>query len=316
MRRILLLTTLASLLILPLAAAAVEGVSTAAGPATERVGVLVIAHGGTNPWDSAVRRVVRQARIRVPVHVAFGMGMHSHEVRAFQDAVNRLQRRGISRLLVVPLLVSSHSEVYRQFQYLFGARAEAVWPEAGAALSLDVPAALGHGLDDDQLLAQILLDRARTLSRTPERETVVLVSHGPNDDEENQQWLGEMKGFEAFLQQAGPFHAVVSLTIRDDAPKAVKERAVRELREAVRRASEEGRALVVPVLLAPGGIERKIPKLLAGLSYAWNGQTILPDARIAEWLAQQLRQLATSPVPPAESSAEPSAGADRPGVLQ
>lgn len=311
----LALLTLASLLILPRAASG-EGVPPAAGPATERVGVLIIAHGGSNPWDSAVRRVVRQARVRVPVHVAFGMGMHAHEVRVFQDAVNRLQRKGIRRLLVVPLLVSSHSEVYRQFQYLFGVHHEAVWPAAGAALSLDVPAALGHGLDDDPLLAQILLDRARTLSRTPERETVILVSHGPNDDDENQQWLGGMKSFERFIQQEEKFHAVVSLTIRDDAPKAVKERAVRELREAVRRASEAGRALVVPVLLAPGGIERKIPKLLAGLSYAWNGETILPDARIAEWLDRQITELSNPPAPPAEPSAEPSAGADGEGMLQ
>ena len=52
-----------------------------------RVGVLVVAHGGNNRWDGLVRKAVAQARLDVPVQVAFGMGMHQAEGRAFQDAV-------------------------------------------------------------------------------------------------------------------------------------------------------------------------------------------------------------------------------------
>ena len=36
------------------------------------VGVLVVAHGGTNQWDGTVRKTVRDAGLAPPVEVVFG----------------------------------------------------------------------------------------------------------------------------------------------------------------------------------------------------------------------------------------------------
>jgi len=260
-----------------------------------RIGVLVIAHGGTNRWDGMVRAAVRQAEVEFPTEVALGMGMHRSEVRVLQQAVDRLERKGVSRIVVVPFFISSHSEVFRQFEYLFGLRPEPEWAEAGGPLNLEVPVVMGEALDDSPVVAEILLERARSLSRKPEEETVVLVAHGPIGDTDNQRWLSTMRRLAASIKQEGGFRTVASLTMRDDAPKPVQEAAAQQLRDIVQWYSQQGRALVLPLLIAQGGVERKIPKILAGLTYVYKGETLLPHPKLVEWIAQQATQLASVP---------------------
>jgi sirohydrochlorin ferrochelatase len=256
------------------------------------VGVLVVAHGGNNRWDGLVRKAVAQARLDVPVQVAFGMGMHEAEGRAFQDAVNRLQRKGIDRLVVVPLLVSSHSEVFRQYAYLFRVRAAGEWNEV-APLQIKVPVVMGKALDDDAVVTEILLERAESLSRSPSEETVILVGHGPVADEEASRWLEAMGRLGEEVKRRGAFAGVLSALLRDDAPAAIKEEASRQLREAVRQAGTQSRVLVVPLLIASGGIEQKIPKLLSGLPYAYDGEALLPHPKLSQWIARQVEELST-----------------------
>ncbi len=258
----------------------------------ERVGVLVVAHGGNNRWNGLVRKAVMAARLDVPVQVAFGMGMHDEETRSFQDAVNRLQRKGIDRLLVIPLLASSHSEVFRQFEYLFRLRSQAEWKDV-EPLRLKVPVVMGKALDDDPLVSDIVLERARRLSRKPSEETLVMVAHGPVSDEDATQWLEVMGRISEVVKAEGAFKNVLSALMRDDAPEAIKEEASRKLREAVRKASEKSQVLVVPLLIASGGVEQKIPKLLSGLSYAYDGQALLPHPKLSQWIARQVEELST-----------------------
>ena len=224
----------------------------------ESIGVLVLAHGGSEEWNRTVHQTVEAAKLDAPTAVVFGMGMHPGEVATLREAASHLQDHGIERLIVVPLLISSHSEVYRQFEYLFGLREQAAWPEAGTPVALRVPVVMAPALDDDAVLAEILLDRAKALSKQPEQETVILVAHGPNEDRDNQRWLENMQqASEAIKQQLG-FRDVVTRTMRDDAEAPVLAQATAELRKTVQAADEQGDALVVPVLMARGGIEYEV----------------------------------------------------------
>ena len=256
------------------------------------VGVLVIAHGGSTRWNRAVRQTLKGSELALPAEAAFGMGMQVEEVQRFQQAVEKLEARGVGRIAVIPLLVSSHSEVYRQYEYLFGLRDRAEWPQAGPPLQVHVPVVMGQALDDDPVVAEIVLERARALGRHPSQETVVLVAHGPNDEADNAQWLASLRRVAQHLTQTGGFAQALSLTIRDDASHAVREDAKQALRQAVQDAGRQHQVLVVPVLMAQGGIEHKIPKLLKGLSYRYSGRTLLPHPKLAEWIAQQASRLA------------------------
>ena len=257
--------------------------------AVPRRGVLVLAHGGSFFWNRTVRRTVRQAQLDAPTAVAFGMGFHRREAAALQQAVDQLERQGVQEIVVVPLLVSSASEVFRQLQYLLGQRPEpAVHHEPVTPVTTHAAIRMPAALDDDPVVAEIVADRARALSRRPDRETLVLVAHGPNTEEDNATWLACLARIgDAVRAQAG-FRRVAAVTLRDDAEPAVKEQATAQLRAVVQQAAGEGDVLVVPLLIARGGIESGIPKRLAGLPYRYDGRTLLPDARIAPWLRRRV----------------------------
>jgi hypothetical protein len=89
------------------------------------------------------------------------------------------------------------------------------------------------------------------------------------------------------VKKRGGFSDVQVATIRDDSPRAVKQAAIDDLRARVEKASKSGRAVVVPYLVARGGIEEHITSALQGLDYAWDARTLAPDARLAQWAAKR-----------------------------
>ncbi len=147
----------------------------------------------------------------------------------------------------------------------------------------------GEPLNDSAVVVEILLDRAQEISTTPGKETVIIVAHGPNDDTDNERWNQILQNVASRLKERGGYKRAEGVTLRDDAPPAVRQQAVERLRNRVKSADQAGtRALVVTQLLAPGGIEHKIGLELRGLNYAFNTKTLLPDSRISEWIRSQV----------------------------
>jgi sirohydrochlorin ferrochelatase len=281
-------------------------------------GILLLAHGGNAEWNRRVLDVVQQVNQSQPAEVAFGMATRGN----IQAAVDRLAARGVSEIVAVPLFVSSWSSVVTSTEFLLGLR-----PEAPAALALFAkmdhpdpvaPAAGAHAghaghdaaggqaalgatpvvspvpirrltpaLNGHRIAAAILATRAASISRDPAGEAVVIVAHGPTSDEENRLWLWDMSALAAEVHRLQPFAAIDYLTVKDDAPKPVRDAATAELRALVERRVEEGRrVLVVPLLMSFGGIERGIATRLDGLSYTMAGSALLPDDRLAAWVLE------------------------------
>jgi len=270
-------------------------------------GILILAHGAGKEWDSQVSDIRRTVNAYVPAEAAFGMAAPD----AMQAAVDRLEARGIKKIAVVPLFINSHSSVMDQTRYALHLsptpspvfiRAMNRLPPAILRMSgmdfdprkrvtLRAEIVMTKALDDDPLVADILIDRAKALSRQPSRETVILVGHGPVDNAENKMWLATMRGLCRQIRHAGGYKAAWAATIRDDAPPWVKAKADAILRALVRRAGKNGgRALVVPELVARGGVETHIVRILRGLPYAWDDRTLTPDPRLALWVLKRARQ--------------------------
>lgn len=308
------------LLALALAAQAAAPASTAA-PAS--YGILLLAHGGDKAWNAEVERLRLSVDREVPVETALGMA----DAKAIASASRRLKERGAEKIVAVPLFVHSRSEVMDQTRYVLGMAQEhsevlrralegmaKAHGAAGAAhaghkmpagahhhsFSLEravpkVPAVLTDALDGDPLVSAVLLSRARTLSRERERETVVLVAHGPNDPKALPAWEKDLGAHAQFIARNGGFREARAFMLRDDAGPKVRGEAVKALRAYIEARSADGRVLVVPALLARGGIEQKIPKDLAGLRYAWDGKTLLPDPGFEKWLRERGRAGAALP---------------------
>lgn len=293
-------TLLALLLSLPFLSAAQDK------PAGDRpTGVLLLAHGGAKNWNDEVDKLASKVGKTLPVEVAYGMASK----RTMQDAIDRLVTRGVREIVAVPLFVSSHSSVITATQYLLGLRPDAPpelaayarmshdhrahAPAQPAASSFDpstpvnssVPIRMTAALDAHPLVAEILLSRARGVSKEPAHETVVVVAHGPVSDEENNRWLADMASLAGTMRSAGSFERIEYLTVRDDAQEPIRSQATAELRAVVTRAAQRGdRVLVIPLLISYGGIESGIKKRLEGLTYTLSPQALLPDDRLARWV--------------------------------
>ena len=259
------------------------------GTPHDQVGVIVLAHGGSPDWNRVVTETVAHAQLPVPTEIVFGMGMHAQEVRHLQEAIDRLQQGGVDRIVAIPLLISSSSEVMRQYQYLLKLRTHGPWEQEAKPVTAARPIAMTPALDDDPAVAQVLSERVREVSRDPRNETVVIVAHGPTGAEDNHQWLAAMNRLAAEVKQLGSFRKVLPVTMRDDAPQAVQQAATRKMRALVRHASQRGQVVVVPLLLANGGVEQKIPKRLEGLTYIYQSKALLPHPALAQWLTNHVR---------------------------
>jgi sirohydrochlorin ferrochelatase len=287
--------------------AAQHGHETAAKKSGKEVtGVLLLAHGGNPNWNNEVAKLGSVVDKTMPTEIAFGMATRAN----IQQAVDRLAARGVSKIVAVPLFVSSHSSVITSTEYLLGQRAEApsalaifakmdhgdgghMGHGAGTSPAADgttpvkspVPVRMLPALDRHPLVAEILLSRAVSISHEPKKEVVVLVAHGPVSDEENNQWLGDMAALAENMRGKSGFKRIEYMTVRDDAPEPIRSQATAALRSVVKKATDEGdNVLIVPLLLSFGGIEAGIRKRLEGIEYKMTDQAILPDERLAQWV--------------------------------
>lgn len=277
-----------------------------------RVGVLLLAHGHEEAWNRQVAELARQLSYPY-VEVALGMAHRN----AIAEAVERLNRQGVDRIVAVPLFVSSHSPIFDATAYLLGLRAEAPpelelfnrmshglqnptghrghdgRPEAPLDLSpiaSSSPVQMTGALDGHPLVGEILATRAASISRNPVQETIILVAHGPTTERSNQQWLENLAQLAKQIARHRGYRAVHSVTLMDDAPAALRDAMTAQLRRLVAAAGRSGTALVVPVLLSRGGIEPKIRERLKGLPYRMPETFLLPDARIGAWITLQVEQ--------------------------
>jgi len=219
---------------------------------------MVIAHGAGPSWNAPVESAVARTSRSMPAAVGYLMG----DGRTPQQAYDTLVRQGVSRIVVVPLLVSSHRAHAEQIRFLAGLRPDCPprGPHVpGAAARLRSRANRDPRPGRRPAVAAILADRARALSRAPGAETLLLVAHGPNEDEDAARWTATMRALAREIGARMPFREIDTCLLRDDAPKPVKERALAELRAAAEAHAAAGRVIVVPLLLSPGGWPTRWP---------------------------------------------------------
>lgn len=289
------------------ASAQLNAVGTTSPPRGD-FGVLVMAHGGTPEWNAEVRAAVEPIRRRYAVEVALGMA----EAGPIQEAVRRLEAQGVTHIGVVRLFVSGESWYERTEQILglvpgapnevpssSGANGSAHATHGGHAAGAPDPtfwrvetratfALSTTGLADAEEMGAVLADRARSLSRAPQREDVLIIAHGPGDERENARWLKEIDARANAVREALPFRRVQVETLREDWPDKRRE-SERRIRALVDSARAEGYAtIVLPFRVQGFG---PYADVLRGLDYVADGRGLLPHVAVSQWIARQAELL-------------------------
>lgn len=245
------------------------------------------AHGSV--WNRNVEEVARTLSQRFPTEVAFGMA----DPLSIRAAVQRLEANGVRDIAVVPLFVSSQSPIIGNSRYILRLQPELARTTRLRHLervSSSATFRFASAMDSHPLISEILLERAQALAQRPHETTVVVIAHGPNDDEENRLWLRDMDAHARFLREQGGFREVKVLTHRNDAPAPVKAAARQAFRQEVVSAGRHGTAIVVPLLLSAGGVEAEVENDLRGLSYHF-AQPLMPHPNVTRWVEAQVEAL-------------------------
>lgn len=267
----------------------------------QQVGTIVVAHGGDSLWNGLVKQGVAMVSADGPIEVSFLMGPEAAKTR-FQDAVGRLTSKGVKEIVVVPLLVSSHSGHFEQIRYL-----SRLTDSLDAVMHMH----LHHGgierapagtqirvlpaLDDSHELARVLTERAREAQPNPQGKALMLVGHGPNSAEDYAAWMKNLRVVADSVKKWSGFRDVRIELVREDAPAEVRAEAVLRLRELISMQSEltESPVTVIPILVSKGGISRsRVMQDLAGLQFTYSGDAIMPHPAIAEWISRRIRSAA------------------------
>lgn len=253
----------------------------------EKMGLLVMAHGGSEDWNTAIEEAVEPLRSNEPISIAFGMA----NPHTLQDAVDDLIEQGATSIGVVRLFVSGESFL-PETEYAFGLRAEKPsghFMHEPHPLRLNVPVKISmDGLLDAVPLGSVLADRARKLSLSPEAESVLIVGHGPGDDGENERWLSKMNQFADSVRAVAPFAEVKVATLREDWT-GKREMAEVEMKAYVATETQAGRTvLIIPFRLYGFG---PYAEVFEDHTYRADSLGFLPDERVTRWIESQFQAL-------------------------
>jgi len=267
-------------------------------PLGAQTGLLVVAHGAGPDWNERVRETVGQVRWpHGPVGTAFLMGAEA-ESAGWEVGVRRLVEDGAMRIVVVPLMVSSHGGHYREIEYYAGLRDAAPDPHAHhVRRPPPVPMRVAPALDGAPELGSALAERWSELGAGDRRRPVLLVAHGPNDSADAERWIRDLTIASAALRRAGLEGDVRIGLLRDDAPPEVRAAAVAELRAQANALAGNDSVVVLPVLISSGEINlQKIPRDLADLAVRYHPAPLAPSAHLARWIERSAaEELATDP---------------------
>lgn len=267
-------------------------------------GTVLVAHGSGAGWNDLIYAMAREVRTDGPVEVSFLMGTAARTTR-FQDAVAKLQTRGATEIVVVPVLVSSYSGHYDQIRYLVGeldTLSETMLHHLHMA-GIERPGSsvklrLARAIDDSPDAARIIADRARMLAPSPEGRALFIIGHGPNSATDHAEWMDNLRRIVSEVRKLTAFADVRVGLVRDDAPAKVRAEGVahsRELIELQHKATGQP-VVVVPVAISSGRLTGEtLPRDLAGLPIVYDGAALLPHAGMARWVETRVREAAGGP---------------------
>lgn len=282
----------------------VQNASKAEVSCQEKPGALIIAHGSHKMdhfysdkdhdhehWNETVIAAVSKAKgqLSFPVELAFGMW----DKASFEEGVNRLVAKGVCELRIVPLFVSSDSEMIDVQKYMFGVNKHVNFPIP--VQKVQIPPQIqtviyGKALDDHEIVSEILAERISQMSVNPPSEGLIFLGHGPYGNYYESKWLDLLKLHRQrtinFLRKSGlEFAEASELVLRDDSPSSIREERTRQLRAKVEELNQKSiTPVIIPVLLSSGGIEKGIFERLKGLNYKIQTQFLMPHAKIVDWI--------------------------------
>lgn len=250
-------------------------------PKNGRVGVLALAHGFKEKGNKQFTAAFDDAGEAYPTTYALGMAMMTSE--HIQAAVTALEQAGAQTIVILPTTTADNSTLTQQWGYIFGLEDESAY--------LDVPRVQTQARlvwsetpTAHPIMAEIMLDYARELSRDPANELVIIMGHGPQSAADNEKELAILSRHADYLAREGGFMEVKFANVQDDAPTAVRAGNVAVIRGWAQSALDEGHdVVVVTTALTQSGVVGRMKQDVEGVA-RFNDKGLMQHPRFGAWI--------------------------------
>ena len=248
--------------------------------AHDPVGVLVMPHGATKPYNDVVEKVVLPLKKKYKVEMAYGMG----DSISLQNAVSNLEGKGVKRIVFVRMYPSS-DQFKEKTDYILGLHSRV--PEQWDGLippQIRTSAIINTfgGYEEDSLIAGIFLDRIKEVSKKPAEETIILLGHGGKDDQVEKTRSKKMESHISWIQKQSdpPFKKIIGMTLREDWPDK-RAKALIEIKKVIKAGNSSGKVIVISNRLYGSGPYKHF---LEGLEFEMNSKGLAPHPNLTRWL--------------------------------
>ena len=246
----------------------------------EPIGVVIMPHGATQPYNDAVEKTIEPLRSKYKVEMAYGMG----DAVTIQNAISNLELQGVKKIVFVRMYPTS-DQLKEKTDYILGlsAKIPEQWdgltpPQIRSSATINT----FGGYEEDNLIAGIFLERIKEVSKKPKEETIVLLAHGSSDDQAEVLRKKKMKNHIDWIQKQfnPPFKNIKGMALREDWPDK-REKALNEIKNIIEEGNKRGRVIVISNRLYGSGPYKHF---LKGLNFEMNSKGLAPHPNLTSWL--------------------------------
>lgn len=262
------------------------------GPSVrDAIGVLGLGHGYAGDGNDQFK--AGYASVATVHPTAVGLGMSMMDSAHVQAAVDKLEAAGATTIIVLPSETSETSSLVRQWHYMFGLTDNSGYLEV-PRVRTRAKVIMAKSPTRSPIIGRILGENLKSASKDPVNEVALLVMHGPESKEENDEELRNLARLAAVVKDVTGIAEVFYGSLQDDAPPEIRAANVARMREWIAKANASGKTVLVePVLLtASGRVSQKIGKDLGGLSYTFVDKGMIGHPLFAQWVRDTVAEKA------------------------
>jgi sirohydrochlorin cobaltochelatase len=248
------------------------------------IGVLILSHGVGENSDRMLKESLEPVSSQQPTAIGFGMAMMTSA--HLQSAVDDLIERGAKKIVLVQNgTTTEYNTLTRQWKYIFGLGEEATYLDV-PVVQADVEFILAEPFADNPLITDILYDHVKEVSKNPANEVVIIVGHGPEDNEDNGPDLEIVGAHAERIAAKNEFADVKIINLQDDAIPPIRKSNVKRLRRWITKANDNGQdVIVIAIAAASHGVQTHILQDLRGLDYTFADKGMSEHSKYIEWIA-------------------------------
>lgn len=254
-------------------------------------GVLIISHGSKDEkWVKQVDEAIAPLKqlYSIPIEPAF---LELVPGRLIQDGIDRLEALGITEMVVIPLFISSGSSHIEELHQAFHVQPASREKEQSSHVTpyhIRANVKFGTPMDASPYVVDILYEHFVRLQSNAEDQVALIIGHGSRIPGCYDIWEQVLQQIGASLQAKGSANGSLQMV----KTAMLTPNQVPEKLAEIQMQMPHARPIVLPLFLSEGYFTKvAIPDRLQGHSVRYDGRTLLPNARITQWLAEQIDRL-------------------------